>query len=313
MKRSLLAIIALMTFTAFTLAEEILQKLGLSEDSARYSILANLTGNFSSGFQEGVGEDEGGFMEMKTFRLPYLKNLKSVVNGDKIQLAKDACTYVKMYVSSKEFLEDYRQKREACKPTSEPWRPDAATIKAQKDGLAEMEKAVAEMKKSNQMTPEMIKQVEEGIIQQRKQIEESEDPTPNKTKWEKDFPEDPSILVKRRLEEFIRLSETVDFKATLTAAKKFTNPVYEKKSYKWKAIFRAGSEVNAVAKNFASTWLKEGIKMGSASMPVTEGSIGGNDEGKQEVEKKEVKNEVRSAEKKGGLKSLKNKAKGILN
>ena len=319
MKKSLIAFAVLLTLGAFTWADEILHKLGLSEQTARYYIMADLTGSFSSGFEEGVGEDGGSYMEQRNFRLPSLRNLKTIVSGDKVGLARDACAYVKLYLSSKEFAEEYQKKREACRPTSEPWRPDAATLQQQKDGLKEMEKAVAEMKKGKQMSADMIKQMEDGIVMQRKQIEESEDPTPNKTKWEKDFPADPALLVKRRLEEYLKLSETVDFKATLTSGKKFVNPEYEKKSLKWKAIYRAGSEVNGVVRNFASGWLKDGIKIGSTTMPVEKesSSIKATEKRENNVEQEKEKpstvEEAKSTEKKGGLKSLKNKAKGLLN
>jgi hypothetical protein len=67
------------------------------------------------------------------------------------------------------------------------------------------------------------------------------------------------LAVKTRLNEYLELHATVDFNARLTGTgsnQKFVNPAYEKKSLKWKAIYRAGKDVNDVAAAFAKDWLK---------------------------------------------------------
>ena len=87
-------------------------------------------------------------------------------------------------------------------------------------------------------------------------------PTPNKTLWEKVYPEDPELMVKNRLNEYLALSKTVNFDAELKqvgSKKKFVNPQYENKSLKWKAIYRAGKDANSVATTFAKEWLKGDI------------------------------------------------------
>ncbi|MHB1196618.1 MAG: hypothetical protein ACYC0A_07235 [Lutibacter sp.] len=93
-------------------------------------------------------------------------------------------------------------------------------------------------------------------------IAASKKPFPNKEFWEKIYPADPAVMVKERLQEYLKLVATVDFNAQLTGSgkmKKFVNPAYEKKSLKWKAIFRAGKEVNDVVTAFVKEWMKGDI------------------------------------------------------
>jgi len=92
-------------------------------------------------------------------------------------------------------------------------------------------------------------------------VEAAKKPFPGKANWEKRYPLDPSGLVKKRLQEYLQLAATVDFNAVLAApdkytVKKFANPAFEKKPHKWKAIYRAGKEVNDVVTAFVKEWLK---------------------------------------------------------
>jgi Sec-independent protein translocase protein TatA len=80
------------------------------------------------------------------------------------------------------------------------------------------------------------------------------------TKWEQDFPASHTGFIKRRLQQYIEIANTVDFSAQLKDVgdkKKFVNPAYEAKNNDWKKVFRAGKEVNDVAKPFAAAWIKE--------------------------------------------------------
>ena len=67
-------------------------------------------------------------------------------------------------------------------------------------------------------------------------------------------------MSKKRLQHFVDLAKTVDFKAELKEVhgkKKFVNPTYEGKSYEWKQVFRAGKEVIVPAVSFSEQWIKE--------------------------------------------------------
>lgn len=99
---------------------------------------------------------------------------------------------------------------------------------------------------------------------------EAQDPTPKKTKWENQYPADPSQAVTIRLNEYLKMLGTVDFNAQLALPDKykkklFVNKDYEKKSAEWKAVYRAGKEVNEAISAGVKEWLKTGVKSGKTS------------------------------------------------
>lgn len=265
----------LILLTGFRLADDIIQKLGLEQKTAHHYILSNIAGSFEQSPID-VSIVEGGddsYQQMKSFRIPYMRLLPSIIQGDKAGAARELCAYVKMYVNSTAFMEDYQQRREAAKPTSEPWRPDEDMIKSQRQSVKELEKQIADLKKQKSLSPELMKTYEKGLEDQKKMLADWEDPHPNQTLWQKQYPEDPAILVKAKLQEYLALVATVDFTAPLTAPDKykkvkFVNPAHEKQSLRWKACFRAGKEVNEVVTAFVKEWLKgEIISKDKVRMP----------------------------------------------
>lgn len=254
---------ALLVFSSYTYIEDVIAKLGLTHDNAQNHILANFTGGF------------GDFGNDTFFKLPYAKLLPSVVTGDKTGATKELLAYVKMYCNSEEFSKAYSKKRNNLKPTpeSEPQRMDEATLESMRSTLKDLEASLLEMKKNPKQNAQAIPIYEEMLIAQRAQMAEWEDPTPNLTKWKSKFPEDPAVAVKNRLEAYLKLVATVDFDAKLTEPdkykiRKFVNPAYESKSDAWKASYRAGKEVNDIAKAFVQDWLKgEIIASNKVTMP----------------------------------------------
>jgi hypothetical protein len=253
---------------AFKAADNIISQLGIGDDTANWYIQHNIVGSFSSSSQ--VEEDRGTagnsagsiYEQLSHFRLPYCRELPAIIAGDKAAAASKLCTYVKDYVSGPAFKAEYEKEREAAKPTSEPYRPDSATLQAQKDAIKQMEDLIPVYKNTAGVPASSITEMEKGIQQMKKDMAASEDPTPNKTKWMKQYPQNPELLVKARLQEYISLVATVDFSAKLTGTgknQKFVNPEYEKKSLKWKAIYRAGKETNTVVTAFVKDWLKTGV------------------------------------------------------
>jgi len=255
----------LLLFSAFIAADTIITRLGLEHKTARNYILSNLVGSFEEGPMEEDNEDGGSaadaYKQMKSFRIPYARLLPAVIKGDKAGAARELCTYVKMYVNSSDFMDDYTKRREAAKPTTEPWRPDAEMIQSQRQSVKEMDKQLADMKKQKGISPDIIAAYEKGLQDQKKNLADWEDPHPNLTRWEKSYPADPAPLVKQKLQEYLTLAASVDFEAALTAPDKyktvkFVNSAYEKQSLKWKACFRAGKEVNDIITTFVKEWLK---------------------------------------------------------
>ncbi|HTF20936.1 MAG TPA: hypothetical protein VK658_22835 [Chryseolinea sp.] len=265
MKPSLTVLaICVVLCTAFKAIDNIISKLGMQEETARYFILKDFTGRFStSPIEDGdANTDTPGEIseQTKSFQIPDAKLLAAVISGDKRAAAKELCEYVKAYVTSPEFLSAYQRAREAAKPVSEPYSLDAASLEAMKASVAEMEKQYETLKATKQVPEASLEEFRKTTQQMKAKLATQGDPTPNLTRWNKLYPEDPAVIIKARLNEYLQLSATVDFGAQLTGAtasnRKFVNPAYEKQSLKWKAIYRAGKDVNEVASAFAKEWLK---------------------------------------------------------
>jgi hypothetical protein len=249
MRKTILTIVCIaivLSFAAFRYADDILQKLGVDVNAAHYSIEQNV-------------------FFTNEFSLPKAKFLAMAIKGDKKAMARELCLYVRQYCESDEFATAYQKYRESQKPTSEPPKMlDAETIK-QMENLAKMYEEWSRNTSYDAKTRESFKTQAADI---RKQLETEKDPHPNKTKWEKEYPVNPAVLIRKKLEEAVSIIESVDFNATTTANKYgqkiFDNPEYEEKSNKWKACYRAGKEVCDEVKLFIKNWLKEGIKTGKA-------------------------------------------------
>ena len=79
-------------------------------------------------------------------------------------------------------------------------------------------------------------------------------------KWEEEYPAHQNIIIKRRLQQYLEIVGTVDFSAALkdvNGKMKFVNSTYEYKPAEWKKVYRAGKEVNDVAKSFVTSRIKE--------------------------------------------------------
>jgi hypothetical protein len=81
-------------------------------------------------------------------------------------------------------------------------------------------------------------------------------------RWRREYPDDPSPAIARRLREFLAVSADVDFAAVVKPTEdgsrvRFENPAYEAKSAPWKLCYRAGREATAAARVAVEGWLKE--------------------------------------------------------
>jgi hypothetical protein len=280
----LASVTSLLLLTAFTVTDHIITRLGMEHRNAQFYILGNMLGNFRSGEMEednGSGESESAYQQAESFQIPYARLLPAVIAGDKAGATRELCVYVKQYVNSQDFTDEYNKRRDAAKPTSEPWRPDDETIQVMRKSLKEQETQLAQYKKNKQFPASTLDAMEKSLADQKKQQAIWEDPHPNQTRWEKLYPADPSLIVRQKLQEYLSLVASVDFNAQLTEPdkykkKKFVNPSYEKQTNKWKACFRAGKEVNEIITAFVKEWLKgeiiskEKIKMPDYKTPAPE-------------------------------------------
>jgi hypothetical protein len=244
-------VIGFIIFSAFKIADNIIEKLGLEDKTARSYILANFVGMHDTGPM-----DEN--MMPKSFAIPYMNLLPSIISGDKTEAATEMCTYIKTYVNSEEFIIDYNSRKEDAMPLRDDkgrnitsLKRDKATIELNIKHYPNDVSYVADQQKELDQTQKGIDQINAN----------AKKPFPNQDNWEKMYPSKPEVFIKQRLQEYLSLVATVDFKAALTEPdeynkRKFVNPVYEKKDYKWKACFRAGKEVNDVVTAFVKEWLK---------------------------------------------------------
>ena len=76
--------------------------------------------------------------------------------------------------------------------------------------------------------------------------------------FEKNYPPTVNGLVKRRLQQFLELTEGMDFNAKLVKRGKFyyfENPALEEKDAEWKLMFRCGKDVILPAREYAKQWM----------------------------------------------------------
>ena len=106
---------------SYTVINDVISQLGLSQKFAQEHILKNLVGDFrNQPIDEDAYKDDGSVrFQLKSFKLPKMSNLTSI---DKKTVTQELCQYVKNYVNSQEFIDEYRKLRERAKPTSEPYR-----------------------------------------------------------------------------------------------------------------------------------------------------------------------------------------------
>ncbi|HEV7331523.1 MAG TPA: hypothetical protein VGN63_10835 [Flavisolibacter sp.] len=79
-------------------------------------------------------------------------------------------------------------------------------------------------------------------------------------RWEKEYPASFTVLLKRKLNEFLQLTADIDFNAKLVQRGKkqvFADPALEAKDSFWKACFRSGKTTVAAARSYAQQWLLE--------------------------------------------------------
>lgn len=108
--------------------------------------------------------------------------------------------------------------------------------------------------RSNRLNPGQKSKL--GIPKFRKMLDNAVDNAIDKKDNDDRYPADPRELIKKRLEEFLEVSGTVDFNAEMRG-RMFANPKYESKDDKWKMCYRAGREVVGAAREEAQKWLDE--------------------------------------------------------
>lgn len=251
----------LFSFTNKKLNDEFLKELGITKTDADKKISNSIIG----GYLDAYG----------------VKNAKNIALGKRAAVVKDLLLYTKDYVSTPAFKKEYDVMKESHKPTP----ATAETPEAMKRNLIEQyKKSVSETEKSLKAADATIKPIFEKVLADAKaELKKAEDPKnpmllsyaenyPEMAKqmeennkyqlaeWEKQYPSNPLLFVKERLQQFLDETEGIDFNAetVLKNGKKvFTNKAYESKGSRWKMAYRAGKEVVESARAFVTQWINE--------------------------------------------------------
>ncbi len=258
----------LLGFTGAKLVDDklknLLQQFKMSEETAKSSILSNISG--------------------PSFYIPNVKVLKDLAAGERAAMVEAIGNNVKEYVSSKEFLQKYNEMREYRKPAPPEKPKTAAELK--EEYRTNITNSIAEFKNSKKQAPaDQQNMFEEMIKTMEQQLKDLDDP--NNTmfspqmdvysqqgyemqmdqykkelaEWEIEYPlNNPNPLVKKWINAFLEKTNNIDFNAQLKTEKGkqiFVNPEYERKDYQWKLYFRAGKQSVDAARKFAQSWLSE--------------------------------------------------------
>ena len=211
------------------------------------------------------------------------KNAKNIVMGNRVAVVNQLVEYARKHSKSEEFKTAYAKYRTALiPPAPEPLVETVESIRAFEKTRLEQALKMAEQN-LNSTNPKIKNGAPARIESIKKELAALDDPNNpnikrrldqnNKSnelymklhaqeieKFNVKFPEDPNVLLKRRLEEILAITADVDYEAALTEAhgkKVFVNPVYEKKPKDWKLAYRAGKAATDAVRAAAEKWLAE--------------------------------------------------------
>jgi hypothetical protein len=262
MKKTALISIVVISFaiSAFVLPGSIITDLGCDEQSAKYQIVNDFS--YSQLYLPACD--------------PHLRTIDKKNRPGYVSKVGD---FIKAYVQTEEFKTQYLENHEYFKPV-EPaldagQSPDQQMQEAVKQieeqlnnpNLPEEQKealrqSLEAMKQLNS-DPAMNQMMNEGYAQEQKAKKEQyeKDLAQYKTdivEWEK--MRDVNYMLKKRLQDFLDLTASIDFNAKLREDNGrfyFVNSDYETKSNAWKMCFRAGKPFIDAARAYASAWMKE--------------------------------------------------------
>ena len=216
--------------------------------------------------------------------------LRAATAEARTALVTGALTWAREYTESPEFAKRYASARTSAEPRlsmGRKWTADEELTRRQTllDQRIATERQRLEGPPSARQTPEQQqaerKRTEERIrnmetdraryddpaarAELRKPLEaEDQRVEQEHARWEEAYPADYRAALAKRLREFLALSATVDFGATLVPCRDsspdlscFADPTYEKKPAEWKRCYRAGKQPVEAARTFAANWLRE--------------------------------------------------------
>lgn len=210
-----------------------------------------------------------------------IKNLKNITLGNRKDVTTSLLNYTKTYLNSPDFKKQYLAMKDKYKPTETIAQTPA---EFREEYISRIKKSVSEIEASIKKADATTKPIfEKVLLDAQKSLKDAEDPNnkmftryasnydqlgkDNKrnyehqlAQWEKNYPSNHLLYVKKRLIEFLDATKDVDFSAEIVeknGKKYFVNPAYERKSDRWKMAYRAGKEVIEPARDFVQKWVEE--------------------------------------------------------
>lgn len=261
MKRTIIHwILALSSLTFIFAGDDVLKQLNITKEQAEQYVANTL---------------ESGYLQ-------FSYSAAKLPGAARVELVKVMGTVAKAYTESEAFSKWYQEYRERNKPQPSP--PMNTAAENRKTQVESLRKALAEMEAAYTKAPDNAKKAyKESVDMTKKMIKDTEKSNPEYDRmtdqyakqsndaakkqdaeklaqWELGYPKDPKPLLKKRLQEFLDLSATVDFNAQLVEDKwkmKFAKPEYENKGAKWKQCFRVGKDAVDAGRTIAKDWMKE--------------------------------------------------------
>jgi hypothetical protein len=255
------SILVFSSFTTNRMADDFLKQLGINKSQADEKITSSMLGGYIDLY--GVSK------------------AMNISVGNRKAVVSDLLKYVKQYVGTDNYKNEYLRLKESNKPQftkmQTPEELKEQTIASYKEALSSAEQMVKNADAANKATFQKL------VDDTKAALKKAEDPN-NKMyvnyaknyeqmmkdigagekkaleDWEAKYPTDQLQYVKQRLNQFLEETEAIDFNAELVqknGKKYFVKPEYENKSNRWKMAFRAGKEVIVPAREFVQQWIKE--------------------------------------------------------
>lgn len=211
------------------------------------------------------------------------RNAKNIAAGNRVAVINDLVAYSKKFTSSTEFKKMYEFERSKNKPA------DPQQFKINEDSIRKAEKQRIEQDiknteaNANSTNTKIKNAVPYRLEALRKELAEVDNPNNKKIqakvnelqsynnafsreyqtklqKFNEGFPENPQLLIKKRLQKILDITADVDYEAEVKQVGKFkvfVNPQYERKSKEWKLAYRAGKAATDAVRAAAQKWLDE--------------------------------------------------------
>lgn len=252
-----------MAYKAKEAADDVWARLGIAEPEAQRRI----TNSFLQG----------------RFYYSGAKLAGSIAIGNRVAIVHEMVAYAKKYWNSPELKSAYQTTRtRRLPPAPQKIELTAANVKEEKKQRLEKNLKTAE-EGLNSTNPKIKNGAPARIEHLKKQLSELDDPANATIKKRLDdaartneyalkrhsetlqqfnetYPEDMTLMLKKRLQEILDYTADVDYGAELKeqyGKNVFVNPVYERKPAEWKLAYRAGKEATDAVRAAAQQWLSE--------------------------------------------------------